>query len=335
MRRSRSITYFAFSLISLSIAVLPTAIPPRAEAADDIVRDYTDADGTMEYHIHLPPGDPAGKPMIVWLHGCGRGPGLSEQETRDPNDDWVVNRVADEFGAVLVRPIRRYGPDTLCWDWLSPANQQRGHGDPARLANLTTAIVAEFGLDRSRVYMSGYSAGGAMATVMGATYPDLYAAIAPMAGAPFRIDPTTAFESLTGTVIPGSGQPIHDAMGARARPLPTFFLQAPGDQLSLYSVGRADLEQWLSADNIAYRGSDDGTVPRLPASNETVGPGPGFMVAAGDEHYSTHGCEIAEFVSPTELEHFQTLGLLSSDDGIGYVRMMIGFLLAHSLDSCR
>jgi poly(hydroxyalkanoate) depolymerase family esterase len=76
-----------------------------------------------------------------------------------------------------------------CWNWFDPANQARDQGEPGLIAGITRQVIASYSIDPDRVFVIGASAGGAMSVILGATYPDLFAAIAVVAGCEFGGEP--------------------------------------------------------------------------------------------------------------------------------------------------
>jgi poly(hydroxyalkanoate) depolymerase family esterase len=226
--------------------------------------------------------------------------------------------VAEQDGFALAYPVQDQSANVgYCWNWFQAVDNRRGSGEASILAGITSSLVQELGSDPSRVYVGGYSAGGAMSTVMGAAYPDLYAAIAPSAGAPYDSDV--------------SGRQAYTEMGPRARPVPAWLLQGLTDEISNYAIGRTNILQWLGTDDRADDGTANGSVSSLPSSIEprVVQTGLGPLPLA-IEHYSVRGCELGRFVT-SPLEHVLNGLLISTDFGLNLERMMLDFLLAHRL----
>lgn len=136
-----------------------------------LARSYTGDGGHGSYKLYLPnsyEGTPM--PLLVMLHGCTQSP-----------DDFArgtgMNRLADQHGFLVAYPAQaRTANITKCWNWFNPENQQRG-GEAALIAGMAREVIRDFAVRPGRVYVAGLSAGGAMAAILGAIYPDVFAAV--------------------------------------------------------------------------------------------------------------------------------------------------------------
>lgn len=165
--------------------------------------------GSREYMIYVPnwtAGSPA-VPLLLMLHGCMQTP-----------EDFALgtgmNRLAEEFGFIVAYPRQSIDANhSACWNWFELAHQARDAGEPLILAGMTRAIMAEWPINPDRVYVAGLSAGGAMAAVMGATYPELFGAVGIHSGLAYgsASDLVSAFAAMRG--------PFGDAAASRGNAL--------------------------------------------------------------------------------------------------------------------
>jgi poly(hydroxyalkanoate) depolymerase family esterase len=72
-----------------------------------------------------------------------------------------------------------------CFSWFLPGDIVRGQGEALSIREMVEHAVATFAVDRRKVFVTGLSAGGAMASVMLATYPEVFAGGAIIAGLPY------------------------------------------------------------------------------------------------------------------------------------------------------
>ena len=133
---------------------------------------HTHASLTRRYKLYIPPNS-AGKslPLVVMLHGCTQNP-----------DDFAagtgMNRLAREQGFYVLYPAQSADANPQrCWNWFKHTHQSRGRGEAALLASMTLSIMQQHGIDARRVYIAGLSAGGAMAAIVAAAYPEIYAGV--------------------------------------------------------------------------------------------------------------------------------------------------------------
>lgn len=155
--------------------------PPVPAGARFEAGRHEGALGARDYRLYVPstPDVAAGpRPMVVMLHGCTQTP-----------DDFArgtgMNAAAEAAGCLVLYPAQPSSANPKrCWNWFRPEDQRRDAGEPGQIAELVRAVVAAEDVDPARVFVAGLSAGGAAAAILGAEYPELFAAVGVHSGLP-------------------------------------------------------------------------------------------------------------------------------------------------------
>lgn len=208
----------------------------RPESTPDRARDeqpggqflsgsYSNPAGTRAYKLYIPSGYHGQTlPLIIMLHGCTQNPDDFAAGTR-------MNSLAEEHQCFVVYPEQvSTANQSKCWNWFEASHQQCDRGEPSIIAGLTRHIITNYAVDTRRVYVAGLSAGGAMAAIMGRTYPDLYAAIGVHSGLPYAVaqDLPSAFAAMNQMGAP-LGRQRDNGAGAAGRFVPTIVFHGDRD----------------------------------------------------------------------------------------------------------
>jgi poly(hydroxyalkanoate) depolymerase family esterase len=168
----------------LSLAALILTVARLAHAASlQPVTSFGDNPGALGMYEYIPDNLPSGRPLVVVLHGC------TQTAMAMTAAGW--NQLADEqsFAVVYAQQSSDNNP-VQCFNWAGEygdtANLERGKGENQSIVSMIDYAIAMHGSDSKRVYIAGFSAGGAFVAVMLATWPDRFAAGAIMSGVPYR-----------------------------------------------------------------------------------------------------------------------------------------------------
>lgn len=210
----------------------------------------------LRYLLYVPRRYARGHPLplLVMLHGCTQDAADFARGTR-------IGELAALRGFIACYPEQsRTAHERRCWNWFDPANQVRGSGEPAAIASVVHDVVAEFAVDRTRVYIAGLSAGAAMASVVAVAYPELFARLVLHSGLPYGAAGSvqSALAAMGGRIPPTTDlvRLASRAMGPRLRAIPALVIHGAADPVVAPSNARATAEQWAGVALLARGGGN-------------------------------------------------------------------------------
>ena len=254
----------------------PKARQPAGKPGQFVSGSFGNQAGTRPYKLYIPTsyaGQPL--PLIVMLHGCTQSPDDFAAGTR-------MNALAEESGCFVLYPAQTAAANhSRCWNWFKRGDQQRDKGEPAILAGMTRQCMRRYAIDPRRVYVAGLSAGGAMAAVLAANYPDLYAAVGVHSGLAVGSahDVQSAFAAMQGKPAAKS------ARKAASRSIPVIVIHGDRDTTVHPRNGEQVIRESLDAG--AASSVERGQVPGGHAYTRAVQRDSSGRVVL--EHWLVHG----------------------------------------------
>lgn len=166
-----------------------------------MVSDFGSNPGNLLAWKYIPKVLPTGAPLVVVLHGC-------TQTAADYDNGSGWSELAEKYGFALLFPEQqRANSPNLCFNWFSAGDTTRGDGEVLSISQMVAALTNKHSLDQAKIFITGLSAGGAMAAAMLATYPELFKGGAIIAGLPYGTASSVpeAFDRMRGHGLQESG----------------------------------------------------------------------------------------------------------------------------------
>jgi poly(hydroxyalkanoate) depolymerase family esterase len=238
--------------------------------------------------------------LVVVLHGCGQ-----TAAGYDLGAGWST--LAKRYGFALVMPEQQPSNNAQgCFNWFSPEDTARDHGEACSIRQMIARMVADHAIDANSIFVTGLSAGGAMTSVMLATYPEIFAGGAVIAGLPFGVA-TNVREALNGMFQ--SSSRTAGELGDLVRNASNH--KGPWPKLSVWHGSADRTVNPANADEIVKQWLEVHHLPAAPMS-ETIVDGYPRQV-----WWNADGETTIESYTITDMAHGTPLGIGDNDEHYG------------------
>jgi poly(hydroxyalkanoate) depolymerase family esterase len=229
-------------------ASTPSAAPNDLRQLDD----FGSNPGNLRMLFYVPRDLPKGRPLVVALHGC-----TQTAAVYDYGSGWSTLADREGFAVLYPEQQRANNPNT-CFNWFVASDTRRDQGEAHSIRQMIACMVQDHGVDRSKVFIAGLSAGGAMTAAMLAAYPDVFAGGAIIAGLPHgaATNVQEAFEAMAGrrTYTAEQWGDVVRAASPHKGPWPRLSVwHGSGDAIVNPQNMESILQQWTEVHRVSLR----------------------------------------------------------------------------------
>jgi len=256
--------------------------------------------GGLKMFSYVPANLPRRPALVVVLHGCGQS-----AAGYDFGAGWST--LAKRYGFALLMPEQQPSNNAnTCFNWFNPEDVARDQGEACSIRQMIAKIVADHNISRSRIFVTGLSAGGAMTSVMLATYPEVFCAGAVIAGLPFGVASNVS-EALSG-MMQSPSRPARE-LGDLVRSASHH--KGPWPKLSVWHGSADRTVNPANANEIVKQWLDVHGLTETPMSEATVDGHPRQI------WWNEEGETIIESYTITDMPHGTPLGFVDNGERYG------------------
>ena len=277
------------------------------------IRDFGANPGDLRMFAFTPAELQQPRALVVVLHGCGQ-----TAADYDLGAGWST--LAKHYGFALLMPQQQLSNNgNGCFNWFNPEDVRRDSGEAGSVRQMIAHMVRDHRIDSRRIFVTGLSAGGAMTSVMLATYPEVFAAGAVIAGLPYGVA-SNVREALNGMFQSPQrparklGDLVRNASGHRG----------PWPKISVWHGSADRTVNPSNADEIVKQWLDVHGLPGAPMSEGIVDGHPRQI------WWNADGETVVESYSITDMAHGTPIGLAANEKRYG---MQGAFLIEAGISS--
>jgi poly(hydroxyalkanoate) depolymerase family esterase len=264
------------------------------------VREFGQNPGGLKMFSYVPANLPRKPALVVVLHGCGQ-----TAAAYDVGAGWST--LAKRYGFALLMPEQRSANNAnTCFNWFNPEDIARDQGEAASIRQMVAKMVADHGINSRRIFVAGLSAGGAMASVMLATYPEVFAGGAVIAGLPFGV--ASNVREAFGGMMQSQPRPARE-LGDLVRNASDH--RGPWPKLSVWHGSADRTVHPGNANEIVKQWLDLHGLDEAPMSEAEVDGYPRQV------WWNDNGETVIESYTITDMAHGTPLGLTGNDERYG------------------